>query len=73
MIRCAKRHRPVQPVAQDTAVINLPDKLLVAGKVFTFESFLSSMERQKNNWQNQLSSAFSLVVADAASRPCPLF
>jgi hypothetical protein len=51
----------------------LPGEFLVAGKVFSFECFLSSMERQKNNWQNRLSSAFSLDIADAASRPCPLF
>jgi YcaO cyclodehydratase, ATP-ad Mg2+-binding len=56
-----------------TGALNLPGELLVAGKVFSFDCFLSSMERQKNNWQNRFASAFSLEVADAANRPCPLF
>jgi hypothetical protein len=56
-----------------TGVISLPGELLVTGKVFSYDCFLSSMERQKNNWRNRLSSSFSLNVADAANRPCPLF
>jgi hypothetical protein len=48
-------------------------EIVSAGGVFSFDCFLSSMERQKNNWQNRFASAFSLEVKDAANRPCPLF
>jgi hypothetical protein len=58
---------------QRPRVLNLPGELLIAGKVFSYDCFLSSMERQRNNWRNRLSSVFLLNVADAADRPCPLF